>query len=282
MKIWDRLAGIAADVGLGVAFLVALVVEAIAIAETWGARYWLLGGSAAVVVCLLALLRRWHRGWLAVAGLTVAALTVLGARLAHLPAEPGPAMALALAVLVGAAVRTLPPVPAAATGTAGLGIVLGSQIAARPSPSGSAAVATLDGLAWLAAVAVGLSLRLVDARTQATAEKVRQDERLELARELHDVVTHHITGIVVQAQAAQLVAGKHPEKLPSTLAGIELAGSDALAAMRHVVGLLRDTDDGAPASPGPEQLSALVDRFNRHGPPVRLRMPEPLRNGRWR
>ncbi|MEO3776532.1 sensor histidine kinase [Micromonospora sp. B11E3] len=268
----DRFAGAAADVALGGAFGVAILVEAVAIAQSWGVRYWLFGGAAAAVVCLLALLRRWHRGWLAAAGLTVAALTMLVARLAHLPAEPGPAMALALAVLVGAAVRALAPAPAGAVAAAGLGIVVGSQLAARPSP-GIAAVTSLAGLAWLAAVAVGLSLRLVDARNQATTEKIRQDERLELARELHDVVAHHITGIVLQAQAAQLVAGKHPDRLPGTLAGIESAGSDALAAMRRVVGLLRDAADAAPASPGPERLTTLVDRFTGQGPPARLRMP---------
>ncbi|MEU1686963.1 sensor histidine kinase [Micromonospora sp. NPDC005707] len=275
MRIWDRLAGAAADLGFAVAFLVAFAVEAVAVAQSWGAGYWLFGGLAALVVGGFALLRRWHRGGLAAAGLVAAAVTVLVARLAHLPAEPGPALALALAVLVGAAVRTLPPVPAGAVGAAGLALVVGSQLAARPSPSGISSVAALTGLAWLAAVAVGLSLRLVDARNQATAERVRQDERLELARELHDVVAHHVTGIVVQAQAAQLVAGRHPEKLPATLAGIELAGSEALAAMRRVVGLLRDTADAAPASPGPEQLGALVERFDRHGPPVRLRLAEP-------
>ncbi|MFC8616053.1 sensor histidine kinase [Micromonospora purpureochromogenes] len=274
----ERLAGAAAEVALGAAFLAAILAEVVAIGQSWGARYWLFGGVAAAVVCLLALLRRWHRGWFAAAGITIAALTVLVARLAHLPAEPGPALALALAVLVGAAVRALAPVPAAATAAAGLGIVVASQVAARPSP-GIAAVASLAGLAWLAAVAVGLSLRLVDARNHATAEEVRRDERLELARELHDVVTHHITGIVLQAQAAQLVAGKHPEKLPGTLADIESAGSDALAAMRRVVGLLRDTADAAPASLGPERLDILVDRFARQGPPARLRMPE--RTGDW-
>ncbi|SCL21749.1 Signal transduction histidine kinase [Micromonospora pallida] len=265
---------LATDVALGGAFLLAIVVEIVALADSWGVRYWLFGGAAAVVVCLLALLRRWHRAWLAAAGLTVAALTVLVARLAHLPAEPGPAMALALAVLVGAAVRTLPRVPAGAVAAGGLGIVVGSQIAALPAP-GIAPVTSLAGLAWLTAVAVGLSLRLVDVRRQATVEKIRQDERLELARELHDVVTHHITGIVLQAQAAQLVAGRQPEKVPGTLAGIESAGSEALAAMRRVVGLLRDAADAELASPGgTEQLSALVDRFTRQGPPARLRMPE--------
>ncbi|GAA4228916.1 signal transduction histidine kinase [Streptosporangium album] len=102
---------------------------------------------------------------------------------------------------------------------------------------------------------------------------MRRDERLKLARELHDVVAHHITSIVLQAQAAQLVARKHPEKVEGSLAGIEATGSDALAATRRVVGLLRDADDAVPAMPGPEQLSELVKRFHGHGPAVRLRLP---------
>jgi signal transduction histidine kinase len=258
-------------------FLAALVVEAIAIAQSWGARYWLLGGAAAVLVCLLALLRQRQRAWTAAAGLTVAALTIVAARAAHLPAEPGPAMALGLSVLVGSAIRALPPVPAGAIASAGLAVVIGSGLAAHSSSV--PAVVALNGVPWLAAVAVGLSLRLLDSRGKATAELVRQDERLELARELHDVVAHHITGMLIQAQAAQLVAGKNPEQVAGTLAGIEAAGSDALVAMRRVVGLLRDTDDAAPASPEPEQLRALVERFSRQGPTVHLRVPDD--NASW-
>lgn len=272
MNIWDRVVGAAATAALGVVFLTALVVEAIALEQTWGAEYWLVGSVAAVVVCLLALLRRRHRAGTAIAGLAVAALTIVTARVAHLPAEPGAAMALGLSVLIGSAARALPPVPAGAVAGAGLLVVAGSQLGARPYPSGSAAVAALNAAAWLAAVAIGLSLRLADSRRQAVAEKVRQDERLEMARELHDVVAHHITGILIQAQAAQLVARGHPEKTADSLARIETAGSDALAAMRRIVGLLRNTDDAAPAAPEPEQLTALIERFSQHGPPVHLRM----------
>ena len=62
--------------------------------------------------------------------------------------------------------------------------------------------------------------------------------------------------------------------MAESLTEIEAAGTEALAAMRRVVGLLRDTDDAAPASPGPEQLGALVERFGRQGPAVRLRVPD--------
>jgi signal transduction histidine kinase len=273
----DRLGRAATATALAVAFLVALVVEAIAVAQSWGARYWLLGGTAAVVVCMLALMRRRQPAWTAVAGLSVAALTVLAARLAHLPTEPGPAMALGLSVLVGAAVRTLPPAWASGIAGGGLAVVAATHLAARPSASGAAAAVAVNGVAWLAAVAAGLALRLRDGRAQATVEKVRQEERLELARELHDVVAHHITAMLIHAQAAQLLARRDPAKLPDSLTGIEAAGSDALAAMRRVVGILRDTDDAPPSSPEPEQLSTLVERFGRQGPPVRLRVPEETR-----
>ncbi|GGS18116.1 sensor histidine kinase [Actinokineospora fastidiosa] len=70
----------------------------------------------------------------------------------------------------------------------------------------------------------------------------QQAERMALARELHDVVAHHVTGIVVQAQAAQLVAD--PAKTAQALAKIERSGTEALAAMRMLVGSMRGTQAG--------------------------------------
>ncbi|MEZ0073262.1 sensor histidine kinase [Planotetraspora sp. GP83] len=276
MNVPDRPPGrarVAADAALGAVFAAALAVWAAAIADSWGGGYWRFDCAAGAVVCLIALVRRRDRLRAAVAGLAVAAAAILVARFAQLPGEPGPAMALALSVLVGSAIRALPVLPAGAVAAGGFAVAAGSLAAHKTSP-GVPAVIVLNGTGWLAAVAIGLGLRLLDARRRAIAEKVRRDERLELARELHDVVAHHITGIVVQAQAGRLVARKHPEKVEGSLAGIEAAGSDALAAMRRVVGLLRDADDAAPATPGPEQLSELVRRFDGHGPAVRLRLPD--------
>jgi signal transduction histidine kinase len=277
VNVLERYAGrarVVADVGLGVVFAAALTFTAYAIADSWGGAYWQFDLAAGVVVCVIALVRRRNRAWAAIAGLAVAAVTILVARAAGLPAEPGPAMALALAVLVGSAVRTLPAQSAGAIAAAGLAVVAGSWAVQLPSASGIPGVATLNAVGWLAALALALALRSLDAGRRATVEKVRRDERLELARELHDVVAHHITGIVVQAQGAQVVARRHPEKVVTSLAGIETAGSDALAAMRRVVGLLRDNDDAPPATPGPEQLSDLVRRFERHGPAVALNLPD--------
>ncbi|MDG4786128.1 histidine kinase [Micromonospora sp. WMMD1102] len=285
MYVPNRLAGrvrVAADVGLGVLLGATLLGTVIALAASWGGRYWLSDLAAGAVGSAVALTRRRHRLRAAVAGLGVAAVAIAVARSAGLPAEPGPALALALAVLVGSALRHLPPRSAGAVAGAGLAIVVGAQLA-FPSSSGGGlgAVPALNAAGWLAALAGGLGLRLLAARRAAATERVRQDERLALARELHDVVAHHITGIVVQAQAAQIVARRHPERAGAALAGIESAGSDALAAMRRVVGLLRDTDDAAPTGADPEQLGELVRRFADHGPPVRLRLPDGEDTSDW-
>ncbi|MBA8957637.1 sensor histidine kinase [Actinomadura namibiensis] len=265
----------ASVVGSGAAFATVITVQSAAVAQTWGAAYALPAGAAAAVVCVLALLRR-RPGWAPFAGLAVAALAVLlpEAAGADLPTEPSPALALGLAVLVGAAVRTRPPVAAGAAATAWAVLVAAGQVVAGPEVSGLTGVTAINGLAWAAAVAAGLTFRTLDARAAAVAERVRRAERLELARELHDIVAHHITGMLIQAQAAQIVARRDPGRVGGALTEIEAAGSDALAAMRRVVGLLRDADDGAPPSPGPEELGTLVGRFEGKGPAVRLRVPD--------
>ncbi|MEV4002205.1 histidine kinase [Actinomadura sp. NPDC049753] len=277
---WGRGVSVA---GLGVVFLAAITAQAVAIAQSWGSWYWVPGGVSAAAVCVPALLGLRRPLWPAAAGFALAGAAIAGVRAAgrDLPAEPSPAMTLGLAVLTGSALRILPPAPAAAVTAAGPAVIIAGQLAAGPPPAGLAAVTALDGLVWLAAVGVGLALRLLDARARGVAEQVRRAERLELARELHDVVAHHITGMVVQAQGAQVVARRNPEQVSGYLGEMEAAGTEALAAMRRVVGLLRDADDAAPASPGPERLGALVERFRLQGPEVRLSMPDGNADAAW-
>jgi signal transduction histidine kinase len=174
-------------------------------------------------------------------------------------------------VLIGSVIRTVPPVQAGAVAGAGIVVVACGQLA-RPEPAGITAVTALGGALWAAGVVAGLALRRLDGRARDTAEAIRRTERLDLARELHDVVAHHITGMLIQAQAAQVLARRDPAKVAGSLGDIEAAGSDALAAMRRVVGLLRD-DAAAPPSTDQEDLAELVERFGRQGPEVRLRVP---------
>ncbi|MEE6261764.1 sensor histidine kinase [Plantactinospora sonchi] len=288
MNVRDRLTRwpvVAAELGLGAVLVVALVGQAAAIVVTWGGAYWLFDSVVGLVVGVVALLRRRHRAWAVAAGLAVAVAALLTAAAAGLPAEPGLAPTLGLAVLVGSAVRALPPVPAAMVVAAGAGVVAATAFAFPASTGGVGGVTVLNAAGLCTALATGLLLRVVDARRRAIAERVRRDERLALARELHDVVAHHVTGIVLQAQAAQLATRRHADTgtlalVTASLAGIETAGSEALAAMRRVVGVLRDTDDAPPASPSPEHLDELVTRFAVPGRPV-VRLDRPAGATSW-
>jgi signal transduction histidine kinase len=97
-------------------------------------------------------------------------------------------------------------------------------------------------------VAIGLYFRARDSeRTQvveAAVTEAQTSERMALARELHDVVAHHVTGIVVQAQAAKMVGGKNPELAMDALGRIEEAGTEALVAMRRLVRSMRSNVEG--------------------------------------
>jgi len=72
--------------------------------------------------------------------------------------------------------------------------------------------------------------------------EIRNQERVALARELHDTVAHHVSAIAVQAQAGGVVAGSQPEKAAEVLAAIESEASRTLAEMRSMVQVLREEE----------------------------------------
>lgn len=90
-------------------------------------------------------------------------------------------------------------------------------------------------------------------------DEVRGQERVALARELHDVVAHHVSAIAVQAQAGGAIAGTRPDKAAEILAAIEAEASRTLAEMRSMVRVLREDDavDYAPLR-GVADLSGLA------------------------
>jgi signal transduction histidine kinase len=139
----------------------------------------------------------------------------------------------------------------------------------------------------LVSIAAGVYFRARDRERNQTVKaavtSAQQGERMALARELHDVVAHHVTGIVVQAQAALLVAGKNPEVALPALERIERSGTEALTAMRTLVGSLRDgtaawtagnTDMAEQATTNlAGDLAGLAENFA--GPPVELDLDLP-------
>src|SRR4051812_33328315 len=113
----------------------------------------------------------------------------------------------------------------------------------------------------VAAAAGGAAFRYRAESRRRAFEQVRSQERVGLARELHDMVAHHVSAIAVQAQAGRAMAGQRPEAALEALAAIEGEASQTLAEMRAMVRVLRD---GAPAEytpqPGVADLVSLARR----------------------
>jgi len=111
------------------------------------------------------------------------------------------------------------------------------------------------------------------------------DERSRIARELHDVVAHTLSVIVLQAGAGRRIAPGQPERAGRVLAAIEALGREALADMRRLVGILRaDGEAGGETEPQPSlaRLGELADRVRSAGLAVDVRTegePRPLPPG---
>ncbi|MFJ2178043.1 sensor histidine kinase [Streptomyces sp. NPDC087851] len=137
------------------------------------------------------------------------------------------------------------------------------------------------GMAGAAGDAVRSRRAFVDAiRERAErAERTREEEarrrvaeeRLRIARDLHDVVAHHIALVNVQAGVASHVMDKRPDQAKEALAHVREASRSALNELRATVGLLRQSGDpAAPTEPAPglAQLDGLLDTFRNAGLPV--------------
>jgi signal transduction histidine kinase len=92
------------------------------------------------------------------------------------------------------------------------------------------------------------------------------DERLRIARELHDVIGHSISLIAIQSEAAARCARSNPDAVPAFLSRISAASRQALAEMRHVLAVLRpDAEAELSPQPGLADLGELVARLNAGG-----------------
>jgi signal transduction histidine kinase len=104
-------------------------------------------------------------------------------------------------------------------------------------------------------------------RRRLVTEETRSAERTRIARELHDVVTHHVTAMVVQAEAARYLTTS-PDRLDQALSSVTDAGRRAISDLRHLLDLL-NPDHGAQArTPPAGRLLTLVDQARRAGQPV--------------
>lgn len=210
----------------------------------------------------------WYRPgrkrWIAAAALASLAATGLDVVVHQVERGVGTAELLALGLLMLFAVRHWDAAPgrwvAFATGAAVM--VVGFRMFDGAFGAAWMGGTALIFMAMTTVIGFGAYLRSMDRLRRETQEEVRRAERLELAREMHDFVAHHVTGMVVLAQAAQ-VTDTDPRK---AFADIEEAGLSALASMRRMVGMLRGAD-GAGANPLGDlsQIEDLVERFSREG-----------------
>jgi signal transduction histidine kinase len=104
----------------------------------------------------------------------------------------------------------------------------------------------------------------------ALAQVAAAAERARIARELHDIVAHHVSVMVVQADGAAFALETSPEKTREALDAISGTGRQALAEMRRLLGMLRSPTAGPELAPvpGTSQLSALLEQTKAAGVPV--------------
>ncbi len=112
----------------------------------------------------------------------------------------------------------------------------------------------------------------IQARAEQDASRRVGEERLRIARELHDVVAHTMSTINVQATAAAQVLTEQPQTAAAALTAIRTASKDGLRELRAILNVLRQADDGDPTAPAPSltQLDALISGANQAGLPTRL------------
>lgn len=103
---------------------------------------------------------------------------------------------------------------------------------------------------FLFAAALGAAIRYHAYARTRDIDEARAREREQLARDLHDTIAHHVSGIAIQAQAGRAVATSHPERATEALAVIEDAASRTLTELRTMVGVLR-ASEGVDFAPGP-------------------------------
>ncbi|MFI1099765.1 sensor histidine kinase [Streptomyces melanogenes] len=248
------------------AVLVGLVVfEGLALACQPTAPHAIVWASG-LVVCLCAL--PWPRLDLVVRAWAGAAATWAATGLMFLDRPEivwGMGEAVALLVLLAAVLLRAPSRTAAV-----LGPVLGLGCMAVPVRDASPGRFTLlFAVLTVVVSAYSLLLRAQSWQRVRDLQAVRAAERIELARELHDLIAHHVTGIVVQARAARFT-GVEGQRAADTFGRIEEAGGDALSAMRRLVRVLREGEPETEPVAGLAQLRELADRFSLAGPPAVL------------
>ncbi len=225
-----------------------------------------LGTVAALVIALVVMRAPLGGSFVAVLCASYSAVVYGSRRLAIGLATGAVAAVLLLGIpqslgLGGGVIRAIPvPTIVAAAGAALFGLLIRNQFSAR-----NAQLAVMAERAEWAA-----------AQREQEARRATLAERLRIARELHDIVAHHVSVIVIQAQGAQRVAEREPDRARQAMADVERTARTALEEMRRMLGLLRSPDErddpgSLDVTHGVADIAALAGRMTGAGVAVTVR-----------
>ena len=159
----------------------------------------------------------------------------------------------------------------------GLGVILLWLSITLVAESTSLAETVAGYAFFLFAAALGAAIRFSARIRTRDIDQAKAREREQLARELHDTVAHHVSGIAIQAQAGRAVAAAHPERAVEALATIEDAATRTLTELRAIVGVLRVPQDTEFA---PQPGMAEVEQLATDGRGAPLRRGDARRRAR--
>ena len=220
----------------------------------------------AVACLVLAGRRRWPVAVLAISVAAVTAYTLLG--------YVNGAALIAPVIALYAVVTRLSALRAVAAGLVTVGVLMAASAARNPFGYISAGGYYLIPLMGVAVVFGGIAVVNRRAYAASIRDRAEQDarrrldeERLRIARELHDVVAHTMATINVQAGVAVHVLPTRPEAAAEALQTIKTASKEGLRELRAILNVLRQADDADPTQPAPgtAQLDALIEGARRAG-----------------
>jgi len=155
---------------------------------------------------------------------------------------------------------------------------IGVNVTLATAGKGNAATAAFTALVqltvWIAADGVRRRRAYAASLRERSLREALSGQRLQIARELHDIVSHAMSVVAVQAGVGSHLIATRPDEAAKSLAAIEDTARAALSETRSLLGVIRDDDDYALASrspaPGLDSLHALVQRVTDAGQPVTL------------
>jgi signal transduction histidine kinase len=198
---------------------------------------------------------------------------------------------IAPAVAVYAVATNLPVKQALAASAAALAVLWPATAALNPFDSTTGGPVVVIPVLFAATCLGGIAVSnrrafvaSIQARADDEARRRIDEERLRIARELHDVVAHTMSTINVQASAAATVLKDRPDAAAEALAAIRMASKNGLRELRAILNVLRQADDADPTAPVPglAQLDALIAGASQAGLPTTLTVtgkPVPLPAG---